>query len=133
MRRLIYISRSLIGPGAGEIEAIIAISTARNSAVGITGMLWVGDGHFAQVLEGVDEHVGETMDRIGNDSRHAEIEVLLDREVSTRQFGTWSMRQADDGEATAFMIGFALGHGTASSQRLYEIVLASIGHDARSS
>jgi hypothetical protein len=124
MRRLIYISRSLTD--AGEIGSIMSASVVRNEHVGITGMLWAGDGCFAQVLEGDAEQIEATMDRIRADHRHTDIDVLLDREVMTRQFGDWSMRYADDGEATAFMIGFALGQRTAGTQRLYEIIVASI-------
>jgi hypothetical protein len=124
MRRLIYISRSLID--ACDITSIMSASIVRNEHVGITGMLWAADGYFAQVLEGDAKQVEATMSRIRADHRHTDINVLLDREVMSRQFGDWSMRYADDGEATAFMIGFALGHRTAGAQRLYEIIVASV-------
>jgi len=90
-------------------------------------MLWVGDGWFAQVLEGGAEQVSATMRRIRADPRHTDIEVLLNREVMCPQFGSWSMRQADDGKATAFMVGFAVSKRTNGAQRLYDIVVASAG------
>ncbi|MET0376649.1 MAG: BLUF domain-containing protein [Rhizorhabdus sp.] len=124
MRRLIYTSRSLID--AGDIESIMSSSTARNEHVGVTGMLWVAGGYFAQVLEGDADQVATTMHRIRTDHRHTDIDVLFDHDVVSRQFGDWSMRYADDCEATAFMIGFALGQSTAGAARLYEIVIASL-------
>ena len=124
MRRLIYISRSLMD--ASEIGSLVTVSTERNARVGITGMLWASNGCFAQVLEGDREQIAATMRRIARDPRHADIEVLLDREVTSRQFGNWSMRSAEDGEATAFMVGFALTQHTEPAERLREIVLASV-------
>lgn len=126
MRRLIYVSRSLIDATISEVRAITSRSIKRNESVGITGMLWAGAGYFAQVLEGSPDQVGATMERIRYDRRHTDVHVLLDRDVCSRQFGNWSMIQADDGPATAFMIGFALSQRSEGARRLYEIVLASV-------
>jgi hypothetical protein len=131
LRRLVYTSRSLIGSDPRDVEAILASSNRRNAEVALTGMLWVhGDG-FAQVIEGDPDNIRRAMDRIRRDHRHTDIAILLDRQVSSRQFGSWSMRRASDDEASAygttFMIGFALGERTAAARRLYEIVVASDG------
>ena len=101
---------------------------------GVTGMLWSNGEGFAQVIEGEPDQIASTMERIRNDPRHADVEVLLDRSVLSRQFGSWSMRRAsdDDGSShgTAFMIGFAMSECTASSRRLYEIVLSADAQNA---
>lgn len=129
LRRVIYISRSVIGADPKGIAAIVSSSIRWNAEVKVTGMLWADGNSFAQVLEGDLHEVDLTMDRIRADRRHTEIDVLLDRAVLSRQFGDWSMRQAGDDAASAhgttFMIGFAMGERTSSAQRLYEIVMAS--------
>lgn len=129
LRRVIYISRSLISADPQEIEAVTSSSIRRNAEVEVTGMLWADGESFAQVLEGGSDQVGLTMDRIRNDRRHTDIEVLLDRAVLSRQFGDWSMRRAGADDAsthgTTFMIGFALSERTSSARRLYEIVMSS--------
>ncbi|MBD8620443.1 BLUF domain-containing protein [Sphingomonas sp. CFBP 13728] len=129
MRRIIYTSRPLTEANLAELDAIVAESIARNTKVGITGMLWSDGANFAQVIEGDHDEVGATMDRIRSDPRHTDIEVVLDRAVVSRQFGNWAMRRADDGEAstpsTTFLLGFALGERTASAKRLYEIIIAT--------
>ncbi len=129
MHRIIYVSRSLIVGNPREIDAIVATSIAWNNTAGVKGMLWFDGASFAQVIEGDPDQVEMTMDRIRSDPRHTDIEVLLDRSVLSRQFGSWSMRCAGSDEAsahgTSFMIGFAMGERTASSKRLYEIVLSS--------
>jgi hypothetical protein len=94
-------------------------------------MLWTDGENFVQVIEGDPDHVGQTMDRIRADRRHTDIKVILDRSVLSRQFGDWSMRQAaddaDSAQATAFMIGFAMGQRAGSGRRLYDIVVAGGG------
>lgn len=129
LRRIIYISRSLVGADPEEIADIVATSIRLNGEHHVTGMLWADGESFAQVIEGDPGHVGRTMDRICVDRRHTDIAVLLDRAVQSRQFGDWSMRHATDDVAcahgTTFMIGYALGARTASAMRLYDIVLAS--------
>lgn len=131
LRRLIYVSRSLIGADPEGMAAILSSSVRWNTELEVTGVLWAHSDNFAQVIEGEPDKVGRTMDRIGSDRRHVDIEVLLDRTVLSRQFGDWSMRLAADdvtsADATAFMIGFAMGQRTASAKRLYDTVLGGGG------
>lgn len=131
LRRLIYVSRSMIGADPGEMDAILSSSIRQNTELEVTGVLWAHADNFAQVIEGAPDDIGQTMDRIRADRRHSHLEVLLDRPVLSRQFGDWSMRLAADdassAHATAFMIGFAMGQRTASAKRLYEIVLEGGG------
>jgi hypothetical protein len=127
-RRIIYTSRSLIGADPDGIAAIVSSSIRWNTEVGVTGMLWADGSSFAQVIEGTPDKVGATLDRIRTDRRHTDIEMLLDRVVLSRQFGSWSMQLAGDDEAsthgTAFLMGFARGERPEAARRLYEIILA---------
>lgn len=120
-----------MGHNPNEIAAIVSSSIRRNAEADVTGMLWAGGHYFAQVVEGGPAAVEQTMGRIRADPRHTDIEVLFDRQVSSRQFGRWSMRRAADDDASAygsaFMIGFALRIPTAPAERLYKIILASDG------
>ncbi|QCB41153.1 BLUF domain-containing protein [Sphingomonas sp. PAMC26645] len=129
MRRIIYTSRSLIGGDQTALDAILAESSTWNTEAGVTGMLWSNDAHFAQVIEGEHDKVGVTMDRIRADPRHTDIQMVLDRDVMSRQFGDWAMRRADGGEVstpgTTFLLGFALGESSVSAKRLYEIIIAT--------
>ena len=129
MRRLIYTSRSCIHADAVEMDAILTVSTARNREADVTGMLWSDGTNFAQILEGDWDAVGATMTRLRADPRHTNIDVVFDREVTTRQFGNWAMTLANDGEtataATGYMIGVSLDESTSSAERLREVVLRS--------
>ena len=131
MRRVIYTSKSRVIDAPSRVDEIVALSSARNRDTGITGMLWFDGANFAQALEGDPNEVGKTMDRIRNDPRHEDIDVVFDRLVASRLFGDWSMRRPDDDvpstDSTGFLIGFAVNQRTKSAQRLYEIVAASDG------
>jgi hypothetical protein len=134
MHRFIYISRSLIGTDSVALDAIVNDSAARNQEHGITGMLWSDGVSFAQVLEGEQQAIAETMDRIHADPRHAEIEVVLDRAIAHRMFGRWAMVLSDTTSEstaeTAFLLGFAAGQGTPSARKLYDIAMAAFDRES---
>ena len=93
--RLVYYSRNLV-PGsladiATEIEAILAASQRNNSRVGVTGALIFNSGIFAQVLEGGLREIETTFERIQQDERHGEVQVLSFEAVESRGFPSWSM------------------------------------------
>jgi hypothetical protein len=126
MRRFIYISRSLIGMDAEVLASILATSVTLNERCGITGMLWWSADTFVQVLEGPSEAVNDTMGRIAADPRHTDIEIVEDREASSRIFGCWSMNKADDSEggiaATSYLVGFCAGRRTDGAQKLADFL-----------
>lgn len=99
MRQILYVSRNLVGSDEPALLSILERSRRNNGLDGITGLLWADRERFAQVLEGDDQAVGETMDRIRADPRHADIAILHDRQVETRQFGDWSMELRGEGAA----------------------------------
>ena len=129
MRRMIYVSKATIGDDVAQLDAIVVESVARNTSVGVTGMLWFDGTRFAQVLEGDHDPIGSTMDRIARDRRHRNVEIILDRPIAHRMFATWAMMRADDSESatlsTSFLVGFARSLHTEAGRRLYEIALAS--------
>lgn len=58
---------------------------------GISGILWIGDGQYRQLLEGPADSVGEVYERIAKDPRHTDIVVLDDRMIDSPEFGEWAM------------------------------------------
>ncbi len=108
MRQLLYVSTSARDISQRMLDQILSVSRVNNAAVGITGMLLYLDGAFLQVLEGPDDAVARTYDRIRMDPRHREPQTLLDQE-GARAFGQWSM-------------GFKnLGHGQLDRQQAFAI------------
>ena len=94
MRQLLYVSTSLVGTDWVQLDDILAKSRKRNGLYGVTGLLWTDGLCFVQVLEGSQEVVADTLERIVRDPRHHGIQIAIDREVNVREFGRWSMVQA---------------------------------------
>jgi hypothetical protein len=74
-----------------EIVNILETSIKNNKADGITGMLLYCQGNFMQVLEGDEEAVQRTYDRISKDSRHHNIIEVIREPIQEREFADWSM------------------------------------------
>lgn len=91
---ILYVSRScLAGPQATEqwLE-IQAASVARNSLLGLTGLLIVTPDYFTQFLEGEKTAVESVMASIRADARHTEIlETRTEPMFESVQFPVWRM------------------------------------------
>lgn len=91
MIRIIYISTARVRTPRGELDGILQISRRNNRAVGVTGLLVVGGRRFLQVLEGPEEAVMQTYQRIKADSRHVAPVLLSKRPITERNFADWAM------------------------------------------
>ena len=127
MRRLVYISRSLVGTEADALNAIVRVASARNAATKINGILWAGDGEFVQALEGDHDEVGRTLERIVADTRHTDIEIVCDCAVQSRMFGSWAMIRSDRRSecvvGAAYLIGYAGRQHSPAAQRMMNFLL----------
>jgi hypothetical protein len=74
-----------------DVRVILGASQVNNRRLDVTGMLAQSDGHFAQVLEGRTDVMGELMAKIAADTRHRALRMLLQETIVTRQFSRWSM------------------------------------------
>lgn len=93
--RLIYYStnRTPSSPNvmAKTIEQILAASRRNNPRVDVTGALMFNAGCFAQILEGSQDAVAHTFERIQQDERHGNVSILSFGPVEKRAFDRWSM------------------------------------------
>ena len=90
-RRVIYTSRAVGEDNRADQEAILASSRRNNGMDGVSGILWIRDGEYRQLLEGPADSVHETLSRIMGDPRHADIRILDDRMTDGPAFGEWAM------------------------------------------
>ena len=91
MRQLLYVSTSVRPIGEDDLTVLLDQSRHNNALFGVTGFLWSDGRRFLQVLEGPDDSIAETYERIANDDRHRDLLVLRDERIDDRQFGDWSM------------------------------------------
>lgn len=95
--QLIYASKATFKSNADtvidrEVARILMESRRNNSKRNIGGVLYYGDGNFFQCLEGEATVVEKIFEKIKNDPRHSQVQVLMQRNVITRNFSSWSMK-----------------------------------------
>jgi hypothetical protein len=91
MLQMIYTSAASRKISTAELQELLKISRSNNVRDGITGMLLYEDGTFLQVLEGEEEIVESTYQRIAKDPRHCRILLLARLELEQRSFNDWEM------------------------------------------
>ncbi len=91
LTRVFYISEIADGVSDIDVRIILGVAQVNNRRLDVTGMLAQSDGHFAQLLEGRSEVMGPLLARIGADTRHRRVRMLLQDAIGTRQFARWSM------------------------------------------
>lgn len=91
LRQLFYVSTARETLARADIGDILAQSRLNNGRRDVTGCLLYAGGAFAQVLEGEPETIADLTARIALDPRHTGVRVIVDRNVATRSYATWSM------------------------------------------
>ena len=97
MRQIIYESVSTDASAEEIAPEILREARPENGLNGVTGLLLAARDRFLQVLEGPEDSVGLTMDRIRGDARHHDVAILADRAIETRAFADWAMAYRDEG------------------------------------
>lgn len=90
MHLIVYTSYAVHSFGQEELVKLRALSASVNRFNDITGLLVFDGKRFIQALEGEANTVIATMNRIYNDRRHTKIVMMEDRNIVSRQFGSWS-------------------------------------------
>lgn len=91
MRFIIYSSKANRDISQEEPHQILEVSKKNNEANNVTGMLVLYKDTFIQMLEGEEEAVYATFDRIMSDERHDSVLVLFEGTVDKRHFPSWKM------------------------------------------
>ena len=86
-----YVSTETGDMGSAGMVKLLTDARRINTSLDITGLLLHRDRSFYQVLEGPEDVVRQTFDRIEKDGRHAAVDVLFEGEVEEREFPDWQM------------------------------------------
>lgn len=89
--QIIYSSQAAEPMTALSLEKILTDARAGNEARNVTGALIYVDGVFLQVIEGDRDVVQGLMASIAKDSRHTQVKVFSEVELSEPTFGSWRM------------------------------------------
>lgn len=88
---LCYVSTQSRPMHASDLVELLNTIRAQNSERDITGLLLHREDSFLQVLEGEEDDVRQTFDRIKRDRRHRRIKVLFEEPLEEREFSDWRM------------------------------------------
>jgi len=88
---LVYRSTAAIPLRDHDLAELLADARNKNEGKDITGMLLYKDRRFIQLLEGHEDCVLETFERIRRDERHQDVELLWLRYAQFRDFPDWTM------------------------------------------
>lgn len=93
MHLIAYTSTSLIPHDEvqTQIDHIVATAKYKNKKLDITGVLFFLNDCFLQIIEGDEENLNQLMRSIQNDSRHKDIDIVIDSAVEKRGFSQWNM------------------------------------------
>ena len=91
MLQMIYTSEAKTKFSPAELQNLLLTARRNNDRDAITGMLLYEDGTFLQVLEGENDVVDATYQRIAADKRHHKIMLIARFEIDHRSFHDWEM------------------------------------------
>jgi hypothetical protein len=74
-----------------DLKDIVSKAQRNNPGSRITGVLFYHGGRFLQFIEGPEDSTRELLSRISRDTRHGEVEILFDEQISERGFEQWAM------------------------------------------
>lgn len=128
MLQMIYTSEAKSKFSPAELQELLLIARRNNDRDAITGMLLYEDGTFLQVLEGENDVVEATYQRIAADKRHHKIMLIARFEVDHRSFHDWEMGffDASGGKLLQFP-----GYSNFLSKRTIELENLDDGDKAR--
>ena len=75
-----------------HVARILMTSRKNNAKDQLVGGLYYGNDRFFQYLEGDEDAVRRTYDRILQDDRHRNVVTLIEEPLSSRTFSNWSMK-----------------------------------------
>jgi hypothetical protein len=96
--QMIYISRSTFAPAAStsgiepNVAKILTKSRVNNRKSGLVGVLYYGNGHFFQCIEGEESAIDKLYETLLQDERHTDLKLLSRRTINHPSFADWSMK-----------------------------------------
>ena len=127
--RLLYVSMLAPKVPVTEVSRIVVVSRLRNANDAITGLLVFDGAAFCQYLEGPAAAVDALLDRLSNDPRHCDMQVLVHGAApATRRFSDWRLGYVDSFEADE--IGILRGLRGCEALEQFEKVLPQLDVEA---
>lgn len=114
MKRVAYVSRTPISERGIRLPVgmsdIVEISRKCNPMAQVTGMLSYRKNQYLQVLEGPYDVINDLMAKILADTRHEDVWVFIDENISERGFPNWGVSVFDFVDYGPFFTTFIEEH-----------------------
>jgi len=94
INQLIYSSSASKKMLKSDLYIILRQARKNNESIGVTGLLIYADKYFFQVLEGQKEVVSQLFEKISNDKRHYDVQILGESDLDICAFPNWKMAYA---------------------------------------
>lgn len=91
LRSLIYVSSAVKEMSEFELQGLLFDCRRFNLESGVTGILLYSDASFMQCLEGEDDAITVTYDRIKKSSKHYGVIEIVDEPAQNRSFPDFQM------------------------------------------
>ncbi len=95
IERVMYLSKGRRSISQQELLDMCSEFAAKNSKVGVTGVLIRIGNYFVQIIEGPREQILELLGKIKRDPRHSDLTVITQHADNKRVFAQWSMNAID--------------------------------------
>lgn len=91
MKQIIYSSTAAENVDFDAINHLLTQCVSKNNEFGISGMLVFDGKQFLQCIEGDEAQVKQLEENIFRDTRHQNIHLIGEKEITIRLFSQWSM------------------------------------------
>ncbi len=91
LRAIVYVSTATQAMTVRQLESLLLEIRELNERNAVTGVLLYSDGNFMQCIEGPEESLYITYDRIRASRRHTDIIEILNAPIGVRTFSEWQM------------------------------------------
>ena len=99
--RLIYSSHAELDLRLSDIKDILETARINNRASEICGMLFYNSRYFLQALEGEESRVRALYEKIAEDFRHDEVNIVSESFIEKPIFAEWSMGYSGNSKAVS--------------------------------
>lgn len=91
LHHLIYLSTPTIPFTPPQLQTLLRECRVNNAKHELTGVLFYGNQHFMQLIEGEEQEVHALYEHLGQDARHDHLIKIADKPIQARAFADWSM------------------------------------------
>jgi len=91
LHSLIYVSQAITPMSSADLGKIARQANLTNRSLGVTGCLVYQDGFFMQILEGRSEVLSALFEKIKQDPRHKNVQLVTEGKAQSRIYADWSM------------------------------------------